>query len=87
MKLRGRHKPTVVDAVIWDGTEQALQEIAELGIEYELDPVTSELTILTLEGRRPALMGDVVIRGTLNEGYPVKPDAWAKNYEAVQFQS
>jgi hypothetical protein len=78
-----RHLPTVVDGVIWDGTQQALDEIHALGIEYQLDVATGELTILTLEGPRPTLAGDVVIKGVGGVGYPIKPDICWQSYEVV----
>jgi hypothetical protein len=78
-----RHLPTIVDAVIWDGTQQALDDISALAIEYQFDAATGELTILTLEGARPALAGDVVIKGVGGVGYPIKPDIAAQSYEVV----
>jgi hypothetical protein len=88
MKLR--HIPTEVDGVVWDGSQAALDELWALGLrEYSLRATAEAggpqtLIVHTLEGDRPALPGDVVIRGTQGEWYPIKPDVAAACYEPVK---
>jgi hypothetical protein len=87
--MRVRHKPTTVDAVEWDGSTTALQELLELGLNvYWFEPTvgddaTATLVIPTAEGDRPALPGDYVIKGTQGEFYPVKPDVFDACYEVA----
>jgi len=84
--VKVRHLPTVVDAVVWDGSEDAVRELRELGLDdchFEPTGTTGPATLVihTLEGERPALPGDVVIRGVVGQWYPVKPDVYAASYE------
>jgi hypothetical protein len=84
--MRVRHKPTTVDAVRWDGSAEALQQLLALGLDvYRFEPTVGDSTVTlvipTAEGDRPALPGDVVIKGTQDEFYPVKPDVYEACYE------
>ena len=50
----------------------------------EPGPTYIELTIPTLEGNRPVRHGEWIIKGTIGEFYPCKPDAFAFKYEPVE---
>lgn len=43
-----------------------------------------ELKIQTLEGEMTAKLGDWVIKGTIGEFYPCKPDVFEKTYEKAE---
>jgi hypothetical protein len=86
--MRVRHKPTTVDATLWDGSAAALQELLELGLTvYRFEPTVGDptvtLVIPTTQGDGPALPGDYVIKGTQGEFYPIKPDVYEACYEVV----
>jgi hypothetical protein len=86
--MRVRHKPTTVDAVRWDGTAEALQQLLALGLTaYRYEPTVGDSTITlvisTGEGDRPALPGDYVIKGTADEFYPIRPDVYEACYEEL----
>ena len=82
--MKVRHRPTVVDAVIWDGTETALAEMRALGHDVHFNE-HGELVILTAE-REPTVVpiANTVIRGTQGESYHVFPDIRAFCYEPLE---
>jgi hypothetical protein len=86
--MRVRHKPTIVDAVKWDGSTGTLLRLLDLGLTaYRYEPTvgdaTDTLVISTGEGDRPALPGDYVIKGTQGEFYPIRPDVYEACYEVL----
>ena len=81
-----RKKPVVIEAVLWDGTKLAMDEIHAMGGWEHVapNPPADDLIIDTLEGEMRARIGDYVIRGVQGEFYPCKPDIFEETYEAVE---
>lgn len=85
--MKVRHRPTVVDAVMWDDSDGAFFELVSLGYETDCGKpvvvgrtVTTPGTLMvpTSEGHRPALPGEsYVIRGTQGEWYPIHKTVFA----------
>ncbi|GAB3321179.1 hypothetical protein GCM10027299_15300 [Larkinella ripae] len=77
-----RKKPVVIDALRWNGANQA--EIEQL-VGRSLTPgkTPESLSIPTLEGDLTADRGDYIIRGIKGECYPCKPDIFEATYEPV----
>lgn len=81
-----RKKPIIVDAIQWDGTENALLEIQTMTkekINVKEWTFGTDLIIPTLEGEMTAEKDDWIIRGVKGELYPCKPDIFEKTYEKV----
>jgi hypothetical protein len=81
--MKFRKKPIVIDAINWDGTQEARDKLFKFG---GLDKYNSggELLIHTLEGIMTSEIGDWVIKGIKGEFYPCKPDIFEKTYEKVE---
>ena len=81
MKQKYRKKPVVIEAVIWNGSNQfEMNVFVNKGmLTYEGDTVI----IPTLEGQHIASRGDYIIRGVKGECYPCKPDIFYLTYELV----
>lgn len=82
-----RKKPVVIEAVLFDGSENSIIEIMNLK-ESETSAKSlrvdaGDLLIHTLEGVMRASKGDYVIKGVQGELYPCKPDIFIATYEAV----
>jgi hypothetical protein len=86
--IRVRKKPIEVEAIEWDGSDEAREWIKknngsrELS-EYEVDG-RKVCRIHTLEGTMDASYGDYIIKGVQGELYPCKPDIFWKTYEEVE---
>ncbi len=81
-----RKKPIEVDAVKWDGSEEAWQEIlklAALSVSDVARTMRDVLLIFTLEGEMRGEKGCYVILGHHRELYPCKGDIFEETYEAV----
>lgn len=78
-----RKKPVVIEALLWDGnnTDEALGWLgdSQLGLDDGEDGYFAIL-INTLEGITQASIGDFIIKGTMGEFYPCKPDIFAMAY-------
>ena len=85
--MKYRKKPVVIEAVLWDGSDESAGEIAALSDEtayvFNYSNVPTRLTIETLEGTHLATIGDFIIRGVQGELYPCKPDIFEMTYELV----
>jgi hypothetical protein len=81
--MKFRKKPVVIDAIEWDGTNGALDAIADLALDCgrRVHLVGGSLEIPTLEGVMTASFGDWIIRGVGGEIYPCKPDIFEMTYE------
>ena len=80
-----RKKPVEVEAVYWDGTNRAQDEIRTLSNGMcSLDFADQQIYISTLEGQMTASLGDWVIRGDKGEMYPCKPDIFFSTYEILE---
>ena len=89
-----KRKPTVVEAIQWDGNN--LEEIEKfVGKHLDwwrfenpdknvLNSSNNILKIETLEGDHMASIGDYIIKGVKGEFYPCKPDIFEKTYEIVE---
>lgn len=80
-----RKKPIVIDAELWDGSEQSYARIVMLHgkSDFDVSRDWKRVEITTLEGTMSADIGDWIIRGVKGELYPCKPDIFAATYEAV----
>lgn len=75
-------KPIQVDAILWDGTANAFNEMQELGLKFKPGEMGSNsFYIETLEGDMIARKGDWVIKGVEGEFYPCKPGIFEKTYQ------
>ena len=81
--MKFRKKPVVIEAVLWDGTNGALEKIADLALDggRRVSLIGNKLEIPTLEGVMTADFGDWVIQGVSKEVYPCKPDIFEMTYE------
>jgi hypothetical protein len=90
-----RHRPTVVDAIQWDGTNfqdvsDFVRKTAKTDVRHPAE--NGDIPILTLEdgaenswtAKHVASEGDWIVRGTVGEVYAVKPRIFAQTYEAVE---
>ena len=73
----------VIEAVLWDGTNGALEKIADLALDggRRVVLIGGKLEIPTLEGVMTADLGDWVIQGVSKEVYPCKPEIFEMTYE------
>jgi hypothetical protein len=84
-----RKKPVVVDAVLWDCTQETLDIVngwwQALGQtdQFSMNP-SKVVPIRTLEGTVLAIPGDYIIRGIKGDIYPLKPDIFDLTYEKVE---
>ena len=94
--MRYRKKPVVVEAfqvteetresnVDWpqwmhEAWNKKVSEVGSLAGYAD----SSDLQVLTLEGRMNVSLGDYIIQGVEGELYPCKPDIFEKTYELVQ---
>jgi hypothetical protein len=81
--MKFRKKPVVIEAVLWDGTNGALEKIADLALDggRRVALIGGKLEIPTLEGVMTADFGDWVIQGVSKEVYPCKPEIFEMTYE------
>jgi hypothetical protein len=81
-----RKKPVVIEAVLFDGSENSIIEIMNLkdGDTKSLRVDAGDLLIHTLEGLMRASKGDWVIKGVKGELYPCKPDIFEATYERAE---
>jgi hypothetical protein len=73
--MRVRHRPIETDAVVWDGSDAALQELLDLGLEthgYRFEPTvgdsTQTLVISSAEDDRRVLPGWAAVKGITVNG-------------------
>lgn len=79
-----RNKPVIREAVQYTGSN--FEEIVNFCNSARLEKTVSSgivLIIPTLEGQHVASPGDWIIKGTLGEFYPCKPEAFEKTYEPI----
>ena len=88
MAERYRKRPIVIEAVQWDVSKSAWDEIMAMGnIRWNPGPMESEsFDIMTVDGNWATIRkGTWVCKGIEGEFYPCQPDIFAKTYEAVTF--
>lgn len=79
-----KKRPVVIDAIQFFPTESCLEELADWGLEVNLDRSNKNLPILrvpTLEGTMIATEGDYIIKGIRGEFYPCRADIFFDTYE------
>lgn len=74
-------KSVIVEALVWDGNEDSMQEF--LGELFLIIDHHERLRIDTLEGIMWANLGDFIIKGVKGEFYPCKPDIFELTYDRV----
>lgn len=85
-----RKRPVVVQAI--ENTKDNCKKVLEfIGLEahfpyveryQERDPYW--LNVSTLEGEVKAYEGEMIVKGTAGEFYPVKPDIFAETFESAE---
>jgi len=89
--MKFRKKPIIIEAVRWDGTPHAWNNIIDLGCSPTQDETCKEYEIIipTLEDgssnqvKHIASKGDYIIKGIKGEFYPCKPEIFEETYELV----
>jgi hypothetical protein len=93
--MKFRKKPVVVEAMLFDGTEENFNQIwawacpsddtlespVHCGNHDDGSDDYTELSVRTWEGDVTAHPGEWIIKGTRGEFYPCKPEAFADSYE------
>lgn len=88
--MKYRKKPVIIDAVVWDETQETLKLLLSMGIKFSgynshvVETWVRCLGIQTLEGPLQATKGDYIIRGVKGEFYPCKPDIFELTYEKIE---
>jgi hypothetical protein len=82
--MKFRKKPVIIEAECYDGTNESVERIMNMGGTREIRNRPEGLYIITLEGTMKANIGDWVIRGVKGELYPCKPDIFNATYEPVR---
>lgn len=80
--MKYKSKPKVIEAVKWDGSEEAFHKLLDIGCAFTRG-LAESLKIHTLEGVMIASLGDYIIKGIKGEFYPCKPDIFHASYEAI----
>ena len=78
-----RKKSVVIEAILWLGNN--IDEMGSFLPEVTMEYVSRgfPITIITLEGKMEANVGDWIIKGVKGEFYPCKPDIFEATYEPV----
>ena len=84
--MKYRKKPVIIDAILWNGTKESLQEIYRLG---DIDVIkyiatNNSLYIQSIEGLMSAKIGDWIVKGVKGELYPVAADIFPLTYEKAE---
>ena len=79
-----RHKPIVVEVVLWDGGNvEEVNAFFDDGLDEEFLP-DAPFVIETSDGDVVANVGDWIIRGEDGEFHPCKPDTFEATYEVAE---
>ena len=80
--MKFRKKPVVIEATQWfkHGDHPAVLKAHTV----ELDGITPQAYIETLEGQHLVTAGDWIITGVKGEHYPCKPDIFEMTYEVAE---
>jgi hypothetical protein len=80
-----RKKPVVIEAILWNATNEAWVKIIDFGCDAKPGEMGSESFVIpTLEGDMKCSKGDYIIKGVNGEFYPCKPDIFEKTYEPAE---
>lgn len=79
-------KPTVKEAMLYDGTGRCLDELRKWGYGMQGFDVSldNQIIIQTLEGEMLANPGDYIIKGIRGEFYPCKAEIFLESYKPVE---
>lgn len=84
---RWRHRPTVVEGIIYDGTVECAKAIVEWGRRRTGNTpfriVGDDLHAVTPQGERYVPQGDMAVLGVIDEPYSVQPEVREKAYVKV----
>lgn len=77
-------KPTIVDAVQYDGSNirQIIEELGEFEY-YDVEIMSNNIYIKTLEGNMLVTVGDWIIRGIAGEHYSCKEDIFMQLHKEL----
>lgn len=88
-----KKKPVIIEAVQFNGfnnkngkvelSERPEWLVNEFGKRVLFFDKRNTLTILNLEGKHIASVGDFIIKGVKGELYPCKPDIFKMTYDVV----
>lgn len=92
-----RKKPVIIDAWLWDGSENLLVELPQevlMALVITTEASTSSgvkpcghiinLKIKTLEGLMECPVGNWIIKGVNEEVYSCRPDIFKKTYDKIE---
>ncbi len=82
MRVRLRHRPTEVTAIVWTGRNVA-EVGAFLGNDWLGETTDGRLRIRTWNGPVYARRGEYVVRGVEGEFYPLDPKVAVETYEVI----
>lgn len=89
--MRVRRKPVVLEAMRYSGSQESAEAIMKWAGKGVMtigfaDPAFTcpRLYVNTMEGAMHANPGCYIIKGTLNEFWPVAPEAFANTYDIVE---
>lgn len=82
--IRYRSKIVEIYAMLWDGTDACYAAIKDwAGAMIGQRHNNGAFLIATPEGNVTASVGDYIIKGTIGEFYPCKPEVFEHKYEAA----
>lgn len=78
------HKPTVIEAIQWNGTNyDKIWEFIYPAYASGLDRKNNMFSLHTIERDYYVVEGDYIIRGIDGEPYPCKSSVFEENYDLV----
>lgn len=85
MQQTYRSRPMQIEAVLWDGLPGTLEFLVEWSNGAVSPSMISGHFVLveTPEGVMKGRVGDYIIKGTIGEFYPCKPEVFEAKYEVV----
>lgn len=83
--LKVRKLPVEVEAVLWDGSDLAVNLLqAWAGKAVQADQSSGRVWVKTEEGTMGASLGDYIIKGVKGEFYPCKPAVFEQTYQIIR---
>lgn len=83
--MKFKSKPVVIEAIQFTGSSSVDYMVDQWGIKFQRAMSGHQeegfLFIDTLEGTHKANSGDWIIKGTIGEFYPCKPEVFEVKYE------
>lgn len=81
--MKYKSKPKEIEAVRWDGSEEAFHKLLEMGCAFTRG-LGHSVKIHTLEGVMIGGFGDYIIKGIKGEFYPIRADIFHASYEEIK---